>query len=181
MGERMRQHSTRSCRRWLRPLLIATSLCYAAAGCHGSDDSERIRQLVRGAAQAAGERDVAAVMAVVAGDFTGRLGFDSGDDIIGVVDARQLRFLLARYLQRGSGPNVLIRSIDVVVNGAQAQSTVVAMITQRGGAAGPRGEIAPDRGEMLRLELKLEKRDGKWLVVAAQRTPIAAGEFLLGK
>ncbi|MBN2361563.1 MAG: hypothetical protein JXR83_19075 [Deltaproteobacteria bacterium] len=167
-------------RRLAALLLAVSALCCAGAGCRRVDAAERIRELVRSAAKAAGERDLAGVMANVASDFSGRLGVDSDDEIVGTLDARQLRFLLLRYLQRG-GVTVLIRSIDVALEGPRARATVLAMISQRGGSAGPRGQTEPDRGELLRLELALEKRDDKWWVIAAERTPVEAGEFLLGK
>jgi hypothetical protein len=164
-------------------LLLGSALLLgcASAGCHQADPAEQIRELVRAAAKAAGERNVAGVMASVADDFSGHLGVDSGDDVIGAVDARQLRFLLMRFLQRADGPRVLIRSIDVKLAGTQATAKVLALIAQSGGAAGPRGAIEPDRGETLQLDLTLAQRDGKWLVTTAKRTPIAAGDFLLGK
>jgi len=161
-------------------LPVAVVLGCALISCRQVDATEQIRRLVRSAAKSAGERDVAGIMANVANDFNGRLGFDSGDDIVGAVDARQLRFLLLRYLQRGNQPTVLIRSIDVALNGPQARATVLAMVSQSGGTVGPRGAIDPDRGELLKLDLVLENRDSRWWVVAAQRTPLAAGEFLLG-
>jgi hypothetical protein len=167
---------------WTGALLgSALLLCCASGGCRKSDPGEQIRELVRAAARAAGERNVAGVMANVADDFSGHIGLDSGDDVVGAVDARQLRFLLIRYLQRSDGPSVLIRSIDVKLTGTLAEAKVLTMIAQSGGAAGPRGAIEPDRGETMQLDLTLEQRDGRWLVTTAKRTPIAAGDFLLGK
>lgn len=177
-------YSDQSCRPRCWPGVVLGSallLCCASGGCRRADPAEQIRELVRAAARAAGERNVAGVMANVADDFSGHIGADSGDDVVGAIDARQLRFLLMRFLQRGDGPSVLIRSIDVKLTGTLAEATVLAMIAQSGGAAGPRRAIEPDRGETLRLDLTLEQRDGRWLVTTAKRTPIAAGQFLLGQ
>jgi len=178
----MRAVPSRCAKRWQGALLwSAWLICSTSQGCRKTDPAEQIRELVRAAAKAAGERDVPGVMANVADDFSGHIGIDSGDDVVGAIDARQLRFLLMRFLQRSNGPLVLIRSIDVKLAGAQAQAKVLAMISQSGGAAGPRGTIEPDRGETLQLDLTLENRAGRWLVTTAKRTPIAAGDFLLGK
>ncbi|MFH1808467.1 MAG: hypothetical protein ABIJ09_06975 [Pseudomonadota bacterium] len=154
----------------------------ATAGCRKRvDDAEKIRVLVRDAARAASERDLEGVLAPVAEDFGGQIGFDVDDSGGGGLGRKELRMLLFRFLRQGAAPRVVLRSIEVQVQGDRASTEVLALVARGVGELKQLTEAVPGQAEAMKLELQLVKRDGDWKVVGAKRTPVDPRTLILAQ
>ncbi len=160
--------------------LALLALATAPACAKKVDEAEKIRGLIRAAAKAASARDIAGVLENVAEDFVGQVGAGAGldDQGSGGLKRKEMRLLLFRYLRRASAPRVVIRAIEVQVQGDTASAEVMALLAQ---GVGEITSARPGQAEALKLDLELARRDGDWLVTRAKRTPIDPKRLLLAE
>jgi hypothetical protein len=136
---------------------------------------ERIRALLEGAARAAEQRKVGAVVEVLSERFTG------GGDGEGERATRdEVRRLLALELLRGRWVSVTISSAEISVEGHRARASVDAVLSRaedrtRGLAALLPGEVSAHR-----FRLELEEEEGEWRVVSGRWRSIGLEEAIAG-
>lgn len=140
-------------------MLAAAIVLFAAVGCgEEKDPTAEIRQLLQTCESAANAGDSAAVVAAIAEDYK------DGDGRAKSVVAKRIR---ARMKQHGKRfVHARPRSVKVDADHATA-SVLVAMAGQR---LGPKDDLLKASADLLKFELKLQRRDGKWAITAARWT-----------
>jgi hypothetical protein len=137
-----------------RTLLLLLAVVLAA--CRTASDDQRVRALIQALEEAAEQRNTADVLAHIAADYQDAQGLDRA----------QLRNFLRGYFLSHPKIELLVRVGTVefeTANRARVQVELALVGTQQsGGTALPTGDL-----ETLRVEL--QRRDGAWLVVRADR------------
>ena len=134
-----------------------------AIGCPSSDDQTVIKNHLRAAVEAAQDKRPNGVLEHVADDFRGPNGMSKAD---------AKRVLVGRLL-RGGWMKVFERSLDVSVEDETAAAALHVVIA-KGEKVERFEDLMPTDGSAGRFDIKLEKRDGSWWIVAANYIEEAA-------
>ena len=136
---------------------------------------ERIRGLLEGAARAAEQRKVGAVVEVLAERFTGG-GEGEGER----ATRDDVRRLLALELLRGRWVSVSISSAEIAVDGHRARADVDAVLSRAEDRTRGLAALLPGEVSVHRFRLELEEEAGEWRVVSGRWRSIGLEEAISG-
>jgi hypothetical protein len=159
-------------------LLLITLLLLAACG--REDDTEQIRKLIKQGAKLAEEHSASGLLELTTGDFVARPGEH---------DDRQVRRILWFAFNHYGNFSVMYPqpSVALEASGREAAATVYFMIVKKDRSMpelkdlyqDPRGwlEQVGESADLYRLQLKLLKKNGDWLVRSALLEPFRGTGF----
>jgi len=131
-------------------------------------DEERIRALLDRAARAAEEKRVGDAVEDVSERFQGQ-----------GLDRRGLKQLIAYQAMRGDWNAVVALGTQVRVDGDVAEAVAdVALV--RSGRGPDLADRLPAAGSTWRIEARLERERGRWMVTGARWRPVSAEEAVAG-
>lgn len=133
------------------------SLALSACGPTGPDE-ERIRDEIRGMAQALADSDVRGVLSPLADDFAG---------VTWDLDQRGARLLLQRELRAHEQLRARVIDIDVEMRG-ESRAVASFQVVLTGGSG-----LIPDTGRWYRVESGWRLDGNDWKLVSAEWEPVA--------
>ncbi len=129
-------------------------------GCPSLDDRTSIERIIRSAIDAAKARKPNDMLQRVSEDFKGPNG----------ADRRQIKRMLVGRLIGDRWLRVFERSLEVTVDGDQAQA-VLRVVLAQGNKIREAKDLVPTDASAARFDLVMNKRDGRWWIVGADYTP----------
>jgi len=146
-----------------------------STACHKKvSEEDRVRQVVRQVAGAAGKRDFAGMIKPTSKDFVGVI--NGGE----VMQRKMVKMMLFRYLRRDPAPQVILRSIDVEVKNDNATAKVLALVG-RGPIDLKKIQAGHVSAQAMQFELKLKKIDKDWKLTRADYQPVNPKKLLLAE
>ena len=131
-------------------------------------DAERIRALFEKAARAVEEKRVGEAVEAVSERFR-------GDGL----DKRGVKQVIAAHVLRGEWVSVSVSWMQVRVGGDSAEA-VVNVVLARSGKGARLADLLPANAAAYRFDFRLEREEGEWRVVGAERRPISLAEAVAG-
>jgi hypothetical protein len=134
----------------------------------GETDEERIRTIIRDAAQAAEEKRIDGVVRGLSIRFSGH-----------GLDRRDARQVVAAHVLRGTWTAVIVARDEVVVAGDAARA-LVDVVLARSGRGTPLAQILPETATVHRFDLRFAREPDGWKVTEAAWRRISIEEALTG-